>query len=324
MHYTAASFPIHHPWSMQFLIAYTPAKQDSDKAWYQGSYTPKVETRMISTCISKYCCVFCRYETSVLELAVLSVFCAQQGAGVYCCCCVCRVWVLYCPWGRWASNHYEVGNHSWDIGELPIVHEEGVTYYLSWCKLGITQHAIIMNQGPWLKLEPGLVPRFPSPLGRSQGMRQASSRLHHATAQSSGWVWIDESPATDDFHISLIHFIASYFMLFSMGRFWFDIGDVWIDGSSLPQNDLRSTLNLIKCLLQQSKDHWLPPWFKPFLKRLFFLAVFAAVFLALRLQLMKSTPMFPAYVSNAIMRLAILVSRCSAINAVCTCTNACL
>ena len=155
-------------------------------------------------------------------------------------------------------------------------------------------------------------------------MRQASSRLHHATAQSSGWGWIDESPATDDFHVSLIHFIASYFMLFSMGRFWFDIGDVYIDGSSLPQNDLRSTLNLIGCLLQQSKDHWLPPWFKPFLKRLFFLAVFAAVFLALRLQLMKSTPMFPAYVSNAIMRLAILVSRCSAINAVCTCTNACL
>ena len=33
----------------------------------------------------------CRYKTSVLELAALSVFCAQQGARVYCYCCVRRV-----------------------------------------------------------------------------------------------------------------------------------------------------------------------------------------------------------------------------------------
>ena len=84
-----------------------------------------------------------------------------------------------------------------------------------------------------------------------------------------------------------------------MGTFWFDIDDVYLDGSSLSQNDLRSTLNLLGCLLRHSKDQWFPPWFKPFLKRLFFLAVFAAVFLVLRLQLMKSAPMFPVYVSNA-------------------------
>ena len=32
MNYTAASFPT-IPWSMQFLIANTPAKQDGGKAW---------------------------------------------------------------------------------------------------------------------------------------------------------------------------------------------------------------------------------------------------------------------------------------------------
>ena len=83
-----------------------------------------------------------------------------------------------------------------------------------------------MNQGPWLELPAWPCSKVPPWPGEEPGMRQASSRLHHATAQASGWGWIDEFPATAEFHVTLIHFIASYFILFSLRKFWFDIGDV--------------------------------------------------------------------------------------------------
>ena len=70
---------------------------------------------------------------------------------------------------------------------------------------------------------------------------------------------------------------------------------------SCPQNDLRSSLILLKHFLQGSKIQQLPSWFTLFLKRLVFLAAFAAVFIALRLYLMKSAPKFQEYVTKVML-----------------------